>query len=79
MTEMIIVLVATIAVFSIFLMVYLIKDRSGNPNKQRSACGRCDCQSSQRQHEHPITHSKQIEKEVRPCSAGRSVDWSASD
>ncbi len=79
MIETIIVLAATIVVFSMFLMVYLIKDRSDRPNKQISDCGRCDCQSNQQHRDHPLRRPKQIEKEDPPCSARRSVNWSASD
>ena len=79
MTEIIFILAATIVVFSIFLVVYFIKDRSDSDNRQSSACARCDCHRGQQQHDRPLRHPKQIEKEVRPCSTGRSVKWSASD
>jgi len=79
MIETIIVLAATIVVFSMFLMVYLIKDRSDRPNKQHSDCGRCDCQHSHQHHDHHFRRPKQIEKRVRPCSARRADNWSASD
>ena len=79
MTEIIFILAATVTVFSLFLGVYFIKDRSDSDNRQRPACARCDCHRGQQQHDPPLRHPKQIEKEVRPCSTGRWSKWSASD
>jgi hypothetical protein len=70
MTEILFTLVATIAVFSIFLMVYFIKDRSDSDHGQNLACARCDCHRGQQPHDRPLKHPKQIEKEVRPCLTG---------
>ena len=77
MIETIIILAVTIVIFSLFLVVFFIKGRSDSDNARNSACGRCDCQRGQLLHDHPLRRPKQIEKEVRSCSAGRSVNWSA--
>ena len=79
MTETIIILVATMVVFSLFLVVYFFKDRSNSDNRHRSACARCDCHRGQQQDGRPIRQPKKIEKEAMPCSTGRSVKCSASD
>jgi hypothetical protein len=71
MMETIFMLVATIVIFSIYLVVYLIKDRSDSHKKKGSTCARCDCHRSQKQHECPPSRLKQIKKESGPCSAGR--------
>jgi hypothetical protein len=77
--EIIFILVATIVVFSIFFVVYMIKDRSDNHRRQGAACARCDCHRGHQRDDPPLRHPKQIEKEVLPCSTGRSFKWSASD
>ena len=77
--EIIIILVATVVVFSLFLVVYFFKDRSDDNNSKKPACARCNCHRGQQQDDQPLRHPKQIEKEVQPCSTGRSFKWSASD
>ncbi len=79
MTETMMILVATVVAFSLFLVVFFVKGRSDSDNSRNSACGRCDCQRGQRQKDHPIRRSMKIEKEDLPCSTGRSTKWSASD
>ncbi len=77
--EIILVLAATIIVFSLFLVVYFFKDRSDDDNSKKPACARCHCHRGQQRGDLPLRHPKQIEKEVLPCSTGRSFKWSASD
>ena len=81
--EFILVLAATMLVFSLFLVIYFFKDRSSDGNRQKPTCARCDCHRSQQQDDLPHRYSKQIpkqiEKEVLPCSTGQSLKWSASD
>lgn len=69
--ETIFILAATIVVFSLFLAVYFIKDRSASDSTQDSSCARCDCQRGQQPHDCSQRHLKQIEKEVQPCSTRR--------
>ncbi len=71
MIEIIVILVATVVAFSLFLMIYLIKGRSDSDNTQRPGCGHCDCQRSQQPHDRPFGHLKQIEEEGRPCSTAQ--------
>lgn len=77
--EIILVLAATILVFSLFLVIYFIKDRSSDGSNKKPACARCDCHRGHQQDNLPYEYPKQIEKKVLPCSTGRSLKWSASD
>jgi hypothetical protein len=79
MTEIIFILAATIVGFSMFLVVYFLKDRSDSDNRQRPTCTRCDCHRGQKQYDPALKQSKQLEKEVRLCSTVRLLERSASD
>jgi hypothetical protein len=77
--EIIFILVATIVVFSLFLVVYFFKERSDDNNSKKPACARCDCHRGKQQDAPFLRHPKQIEKEVLPSSTGPSVKWPASN
>ena len=49
MSEIIFVLTTTVLVFALFLLVFLIKDRSVSNDGPRPTCARCDCQRNQEQ------------------------------
>ena len=65
MTEIIFVLAATVFVFSLFLLVFFIKDRSDRNERGKATCARCDCHRSQERHVRPDGHPKHIETSER--------------
>ena len=73
MMEIIFMLAATAVVFSLFLGVYFIKDRRDSDARQRPACAHCDCHGSHPQYDRFLRHSKQIQKDIRPCSKSRAL------
>ncbi len=47
MTEVLFVLAATLSVFVVFFLVFLVKSRSDNGEAARPRCAQCDCHSSE--------------------------------
>jgi hypothetical protein len=69
MLEILVVLAATIFVFSLFLLVFMIKIRSKGDADQVSACARCNCDRSHEELIGNFAHLKQTNSEVRRCSS----------
>jgi hypothetical protein len=55
MTEVFFVLAATLSVFVVFFLVFLVKRRSDGGEAARPRCAQCDCHGSQAQIEGPCT------------------------
>ena len=58
MTEILVVLTATVIVFALFLLVFFIKGRSGSTDIEKPACAHCNCHREQKHHEGTRRHLK---------------------
>ena len=61
MTEVLFVLAATLSVFVVFFLVFLMKSRSDTGEAARPRCAQCNCHGSEAQVREPCTGAGKTE------------------
>jgi len=61
MTEILFVLAATLSVFAVFFLVFLVKSRPDGDEAARPRCAQCDCHGSEARIEGPCTGAGKTE------------------
>jgi hypothetical protein len=66
MTEILVMMAATVGAFGLFLLVFLLKDRSTDEDAtQKPTCARCTCQRGLGHPAHLHSETEITEKDIR--------------
>ena len=66
MTELLVMMAAAVCAFGLFLLVFLLKERSAEKDPaRRPTCARCTCQQGLGHSEHLHSETEMTEKDIR--------------